>query len=241
MRGCLLLLIGYLLGQATLCSAQTLQIRHGDPVPLEVKSMYDAGLKYLAERQSESGNWVDTGVNDGAGTDGLCLLAFLSNGDDPNFGPYAENIRRGLRHMLTNQQAETGALVSGRAEVNMYHQGFGTLALAEAYGAVNEDLLWQGVADRGDRSIGKGLEAAVRCILDAQRKNSFHGWRYTPDSRDADVSVSGANIVALLAARNAGIEVPDESLQQAMDLLKQSTDASGAVVYTVGSGNGFDL
>ena len=70
------------------------------------------------------------------------------------------------------------------------------------------------------RSLGQALELAVRCILTSQDQNPFGGWRYTPDAKDADVSVSGANIIAMLAARNAGIEVPDENIKKAIDSAK---------------------
>jgi hypothetical protein len=160
----------------------------------------------------------------------------LSCGEDPNFGAHAEPLRKGLRAIIRVQNPETGLLSMDRGtHGNMYHQGFGTLALAEAYGAVDDRLLWQGV-DRGTRRpLGEALELAVRCILTSQDQNPFGGWRYTPDAQDADVSVSGANIVALLAARNAGIEIPDQNIKKAMDLLKQSTDSSGAVAYQVGT------
>jgi hypothetical protein len=217
-------------------AAQGLQIRHGDPVPIEVKSLYDAGLNYLVQQQNADGTWNSTAYGVGPGVDGLCCLAILSCGEDPNFGAYAETLRKGLRAILRRQNRETGLLAQSDGDHgSMYHHGFGTLALAEAYGAVDEELLWESASASERRAIGVALEMAVRCILTSQDQNPFGGWRYTPDAKDADVSVSGANIVALLAARNAGIEVPDENIKKAMDLLKQSTDSSGAVAYQVGS------
>ena len=219
---------------ATIAKAQVLQIRHGAPVPIEVKSMYEAGLEYLVTQQTDSGSWNSNQYGNGPGVDGLCCLAMLSCGQDPNFGAYAEPLRQGLRAILRTQD-ETGLLSTSRgSHGSMYHHGFGTLALAEAYGAVDEVMLWEG-EDNKERSLGNALELAVRCIITSQNQNPYGGWRYTPTAKDADVSVSGANIVALLAARNAGVEVPDENIQKSMDLLKQATDGSGAVAYQVGS------
>jgi hypothetical protein len=122
----------------------------------------------------------------------------------------------------------------------MYHQAFGTLALAEAYGAVDDALLWPQETPMVDRrSIGVALERAVGSILTAQNQNPHGGWRYTPDAQDADVSVTGANLIALLAARNAGLEVPDENIRRAIDLLKRATDPNGTVAYEVGSMGSF--
>ena len=69
-----------------------------------------------------------------------------------------------------------------------------------------------------------------------KRRTRSSAWRYSPDSRDADTSVSGAVLVGLLAARNAGIEVPDESIDKAISFYAQMTSASGEVMYTGGMG-----
>jgi hypothetical protein len=119
----------------------------------------------------------------------------------------------------------------------MYHHGFAMLGLAEAYGAVDERTLWPD--KKGPRSIGQALELAVRAAVTAQKKNSLGGWRYSPDAADADTSVSGAVLVGLLAARNAGIEIPDQSIDKAIAFYKQMTAPSGQVAYVGGLG-GFD-
>ena len=119
----------------------------------------------------------------------------------------------------------------------MYHHGFGMLALAEAYGAVDDRLLWDGNEAPGrKRSIGEALDLAVRCAVTSQKKNSLGGWRYTPEATDADTSVSGAVLMGLLAARNAGIEVPDECIDKALGYFKRNTGRYGSVGYTQGNG-----
>jgi hypothetical protein len=118
--------------------------------------------------------------------------------------------------------------------MSMYHHGFAMLALAEAYGAVDERNLWP---DRKPpRSLGQALELAVRAALTSQKKNAHGAWRYSPDARDADTSVSGAVLVGLLAARNAGIELPDEAIDKAISFYAQMTSASGEVAYAGGMG-----
>jgi hypothetical protein len=122
----------------------------------------------------------------------------------------------------------------------MYHHGFAMLALAEAYGAVDETLLWDGQAggNGSQRSIGAALELAVRCAVTSQTRNQFGAWRYSPESNDADTSVSGAVLVGLLAARNAGIEVPDECIDKALTYYQSMTAANGAVGYSGGAASG---
>jgi hypothetical protein len=105
------------------------------------------------------------------------------------------------------------------------------LALSEAYGAVDDRNLWKST-DSNKRSIGQALELAVRATITSQKKNSLGAWRYSPDSTDADTSVSGAVLVGLLAARNAGIEVPDEVTDKAITYYTKMTSPAGEVGYS---------
>jgi hypothetical protein len=156
-------------------------------------------------------------------------MVFLACGEDPNFGPYSNHIKKSIRNIISAQDGSTGIM-----GMSMYHHGFATLALAEAYGVVDERNLWPD--GKGPRSIGQALELAVRAAVTSQKKNPLNAWRYSPDSRDADTSVSGAVFVGLLAARNAGIEVPDESIDKATSFYAQMTSASGEVMYAGGMG-----
>jgi hypothetical protein len=210
--------------------AQPPTSKFGEVVPRDVREMYDRGLQYLATSQSQNGDWPGQAFQNGPGTTGLALMAFLASGEDPNFGPYSNNVRRALRSIISAQDASTGFL-----GLSMYHHGFGMLGLAEAYGAVDERNLWPD-ASKGQRSIGQALELAVRAATTSQKHNRQGGWRYSPSSTDADTSVSGAVLVGLLAARNAGIEVPDESINRAIAYYKSMTSSSGFVAYAGGMG-----
>jgi hypothetical protein len=119
----------------------------------------------------------------------------------------------------------------------MYHHGFAMLALAEAYGAVDDRYVWP--SGKMPRTIGVALELAVRAAITSQKKNPQGAWRYSPSATDADTSVSGAVLVGLLAARNAGIEVPDDCINRAIAYYMNMTAASGQVAYSGGLG-GFD-
>jgi hypothetical protein len=205
--------------------AQSGAVRYGDEVPPEVEQIYAKGVENLVRTQSSEGYWEG---DRGAGVTGLCVLAMLASGEDPNFGRYATPIRRALRYMIAEQNPETGYLGQ-----SMYHHGFGMLALAEAYGAVDDELLWAGETNRG-RTLGEALRAAVQLAEASQKANRWRGWRYNPDSTDADTSVSGAVLMGLLAARNAGIPVSEEAVEGALGYFKSSTGTNGMVAYTGG-------
>ncbi len=220
-----------LLTLARPAQAQVTSVRVSEAIPRDVREIYDRGLAHLVSTQSEDGSWP--GGQSGPGVTGMALMVLLASGEDPNFGLYSNQIRKALRSIISQQSADTGILGN-----SMYHHGFGMLALAEAYGAVDDRNLHPVGGAKG-RSIGQALELAVRGAVTSQKKNQFGAWRYTPDSTDADTSVSGAVLVGLLAARNAGIEVPDESIDKAINYFTKMTSSAGQVGYSGGFG-GFD-
>lgn len=207
----------------------------GQNVPREVREIYERGLQWLENNQDDKGGWTKTGGMSGGGVAGLSLMAFLASGEDPNYGKYSDPIRKSVQSIIREQSPTTGYLGD-----SMYQHGFATLALAEAYGALDERNLWQGSNDsQRQRSIGQALELAVRTSVTSQDKNTFGAWRYSPNASDADTSVAGAVLMSLLAARNAGIEVPDKNIDRAIKYFTSMTSSSGQVAYAGGMG-GFD-
>lgn len=222
-------IIGALYGSSV--SAQPAFTPQGDVVPRDVREITDRGLQYLVQTQEDSGHWSDN--YSGPGTTGLALMAFLASGEDPNYGKYSQAIRKAVRSIIRSQNGSTGYMGN-----SMYHHGFATLGLAEVYGAIDESNLWEtGKPQPGrERTVGEALELAVRCAVTSQSKNPHNAWRYSPDARDADTSVSGAVLMGLLAARNAGIEVPDKSIDAGVKYFSTMTGDSGAVGYSGGLG-----
>lgn len=221
------LLSSFLLGTG---AAQEATIRLGGSIPPEVDTIYERGLAYLASTQSEDGTWRSRSEH---GITGLCLMAFLAGGEDPNYGRYSQQIKRALRSIIAGQEE------SGFIPNSMYHHGFAMLALAEAYGAVDEETLWTGANAEKRKSIAATLEAAVKLAVEAQSANRWGGWRYSPTSVDADTSVTGSVLMGLLACRNAGIAVPDDSIESALQYMQRNTaSSSGFVAYSGGIGGG---
>jgi hypothetical protein len=209
--------------------AQDPSLRFGGRIPPEVDSIYERGLAWLTSAQAPEGSWKGSYGAEGCGVDGICLMSFLASGEDPNFGRHAATVRRAIRSIIRQQEEKTGYLPN-----SMYHHGFGMLALAEAYGTVDESLLWEG--EKPVRSIAQALDLAIRCAATSQKKNRWGGWRYSPDANDADTSVTCAVLMGLMAARNAGMDVSDETIHSAMEYMRRSTGKDGAVAYTGGFG-----
>ena len=216
------MLIGLsLFAGSTSAHAQVLFEGTPDVALADVERVYVKGLQYLARTQNADGGWTDSQYGSRGGVVSLAVLSMLAHGDDPNTGPYSQNIRRGLELVLRNQSKETGYMGS-----QMYDHGFSTLCLAESYGMVD------------DPRLGPALEKAVKLIVDSQRRNSQGAWRYGPDSSDADTTVSGALMVGLFAARNAGMAVPDEAIRKGLAYYARCQAADGSIGYTGPGGGG---
>lgn len=210
--------LALLLAAAAAAPAQDLPRRPDDPVPPQVDTMFERGLAYLARSQNDQGAWNDS-MGSEPGVVALAVVAFLAHGEDPNHGPYAANIRKGIDYLLANQNQGNGYIGS-----SMYNHGFATLALAEAYGMVDNP------------KIAPALKKCVDLILSAQKRNNSDAWRYTPDSTDADTTVSGCQLVALFAARNAGLPVPEEAIRKGLAYMARCRGGDGSYGYTSASG-----
>ena len=191
--------------------------REEDPVPAAVDNIYTRGLRFLATTQEKDGSWTGR-VGTDPGVVGLAVMAFLAHGEDPNHGAYAKNIKNSINFIL-GQQKENGYMGS-----SMYNHGFATLALAETYGM------------HQDPRIATALKNAVDLILSAQKRNPKGAWRYSPDDTSADTSVAGCQIVALYAARNAGIPVPDAALEKGLKYMRSCRGKNGSYGYTSSRG-----
>ena len=216
--GRLLMATGVFLAASGAVLSQNLPGRVDDLIPAQAELIYERGLQYLAKSQSDKGNWSDS-VGSEPGVVGLCVAAFLAHGEDPNHGQYARNIRLGIDFVLSQQNEKNGYIGS-----SMYNHAFATKALAESYGVLD------------DPRIAPALKKAVDLILSSQQKNRFGAWRYTPESRDADTTVTGCQMLALFAARNAGLAIPDTSIKKGLDYLTLMRAKDGSYGYTSSSG-----
>ncbi len=195
-------------------TANELMSRYRDPIPDDLDAAYVRGMNYLVQTQMRDGNWPDT-YGQQPGVIGLAIMALLARGDDPNVGPYSTTIKRGIDAVLKQRDPRHGYLGN-----TMYNHGFATLALAECYGMVE------------DPRIGPALEQATAFIVACQSRNRFSAWRYAPESPDADTTVSGTQMVALFAARNAGIMVPEEAIKKGMAFFITCQTPDGGIGYS---------
>lgn len=210
-----------LLALPPLCQAEELTpTQHRQLITPKTTQAIDRGLTFLADRQLEDGSFGTSGYARNVAVCSLGGMAFLSSGSTPGRGPYGKHIDRCVDYLLS-QTDEQGFISAPDATSRgpMYGHGFAVLFLSEAYGMADSPRL----RDR--------LGQAVKLILAAQ--NSEGGWRYQPEPKDADLSVTVCQIMALRAARNAGITVPRETIDRSIAYIRSCQNEDGGFRYTL--------
>jgi len=185
----------------------------------------DRGLAFLALMQEDDGAWNGNGAKH-AGVSSLCIMSFLSAGHVPGEGPYQAKIDKGIRWVLKQQRAD--GIISTTEWDEMYQHAICTMMLCEVVAMCDAKL---------GREIRPKLEKAVKRILESQRTETAYkgGWRYSFQGNDADLSVSGWQILALRAARNIGCDVPAQKIELALEFVQQCRDPrSGGFAYQPG-------
>jgi prenyltransferase beta subunit len=180
----------------------------------------ERGLAILVSHQREDGSFGSANLRGNAAITALAGMALMSSGSTPGRGRYGEEVNRTVDYLMSRCQAsgfivEPGAVSHGP----MYGHGFATLFLAECYG----------MAPRPE--LREKLDAAVKLIVNTQ--NSEGGWRYQPRREDADVSVTICEVMALRAARNAGLHVPKETIDRCTEYVKRCQNPDGGFMYTL--------
>lgn len=185
-----------------------------------VDAAIDKALSWLAAQQHKEGYWP-SGLGKDPAITSLAVMAFLAKGHTPGNGPYGERINRGIDFVLGCAKPN-GMLVAGSA--TMYIHGISTLMLSEVSGMVDRE--------RQDR-IDKVLPHAVRLILTAQQVKKAPqfagGWRYTPQSGDSDISLTGWSLMALRSARGNGALVPKDAIDKAVEFVLRCRPAGAKV------------
>ncbi len=188
----------------------------------ELKESIERGLTWLADRQASDGSFGSMShYGPHVGITGLAGMAFMSDGSLPGRGRHGDAVDRCL-HFLLTQSTESGLLAAETSHGPMYGHGFATLFLAEVYGMTPKP------------EVREALRRAVRLIVNTQ--NTEGGWRYQPVRNDADISVTVCQVMALRAARNAGLYVDKTVIDTAIGYVKASQNPDGGFRYMLHSG-----
>ena len=188
----------------------------------EIRRSIDAGLDFLASRVQPDGsmasNYSAVAVSALAGT------AFLCNGSAPGRGKYGAEVEKIKNYILSCVHSTSGYISSQTSGGNMYSHGFATMFLAEVLGMTP------------DPKVEESLRKAVRLIEYSQ--GVLGGWRYDPRPSESDISVTICQVMALRAARNAGIPVDPNVIDKALECVRSCANPDGGFNYIAGMKGG---
>ena len=208
-----------LLGMALPSAAWAAAGRKKDRVDIAT----DKAAEYLLKSQERSGAFNDPNARqsarNGYAMTALGIMALASIGHQPvDPSPQGRAIKKALDFILRNDPQRGRLEYFGCDGSRMYGHGIVTLMLSE--------MLGMGLDEEQDQRIRKRCQKAIDLILRSQKvpKSTSHqgGWRYSPDSRDADLSVSVWQLMSLRSAKHAGLTVPSSAIETAIGYLERS-------------------
>ncbi|MCC5850357.1 MAG: terpene cyclase/mutase family protein [Verrucomicrobia bacterium] len=198
----------------------------------DVDRAVDAGLQYLLTRQNPTHGYFEGQLPNTYTA--LSCMAIMAVGHMPDRSEYGEALRRGILFLVDAAEKNDGYF-GAEGQARMYGHAIATLALLEAYGMMPTEAENRRVRDAIQKAIQVILDAQV---LDQRQRNHYGGWRYQPRPNDADLSVTVWQVLALRAADNCGLEVPQERIDLAMDYVRRTfRDDRGGFAYMTGHNN----
>ena len=183
----------------------------------ETDSAVDKAIGFLLSKQREDGAITEK-QHDTTMT-ALAIMAMGSVGVQPHDPtPEGKAMQNALSYVLKDDRCDENGYFGDKDGSRMYGHGIITLMLTE--------MLGMATTDQQDHLIHKRCQKAIDVILSSQKVSKAYqfrgGWRYTPGSNDADLSVSVWQLMALRSAKNDGLQVPASSIRDAVDYLKRS-------------------
>lgn len=194
--------------------------------PVQIRTAHSDALAWLEKQQRPDGSWHGDGEyerND-VGLTGLALLALMSGGETPASGARADSVQRGVKWLISQQDADEGVIGKREGHSWAYDHAIAAQALCVALRRTPNDEL---------------KHAAQRSVnFIALMRNPYGAWRYSyPPTGDNDTSVTGWMVEALSSAQAAGLTIDQGAFANARHWIDDVTDpATGRVGYdTIGS------
>ncbi len=189
----------------------------------ETEKTVSEGLDWLAYQQHKAGHWTAQGRYPTAMTS-LAGLAFLCEGSTTTQGLYAENVRRAV-DFLTRRSRNNGLIGDHDDERYTYGHGFAMLFLSQVLGE-EEDL---------ERRLELMTVLTKAVEFTGRAQTLAGGWGYV-SSKDGNGFDEGSTTITqvqgLRSCRNAGIPVPKEIIDKAVNYIHKCTHADGGVQYS---------
>ncbi len=214
-----------------------------------IDAAVEKALVWLATQQQDDGSFL-TLPRGQPGVTSLCVMAYMSHGHLPGTGEYGERLEKATDYILDCQKQngligfvaeDTPQLTrqgrSGLGTNTAYSHAISALVLSEIYGLGNAPQ-----AERMQQAIQNALDATLE-MQGWPKDNAADrgGWRYLDDrdQSDSDLSVTGWQLMFLRSARNAGFDVPEKAIDDAVGYVRRCYSKEyGTFQYWIDRGDG---
>ena len=161
-------------------------------------------------------------------------MAFVAHGHMPGEGPYGKQLQRALDFIIKCQKRNgliafvgpNGAELSRNVShpigsTASYNHALSSLLLSEVFSMGGGD------PEENQNAIEKAVDATLTIQKWSKRDQADHGgWRYvnrfSDDGQlDSDLSVTGWHLMFLRSAKNAGFEVPEQVISDAVKYVQR--------------------
>lgn len=202
-------------------------------VDAKTKAAVGRALDWLAREQKRQGYWEANQMQYRVAMTALAGNAMACEGSTTTRGKYSKNIRQGVDYILDLAEpggTQPNGLIGYKNDYHyMYGHGFSMLFLSQIFGE-EED---------GERreQLRRVLTRAVTFCGQAQTTAGGWGYVSAKDGGDFDEgSTCITQVQGLRACRNAGIPVPKEIIDRAVEYIKKCTTPEGGVQYSIKGG-----
>jgi hypothetical protein len=204
----------------------------------------ERALDWLITQQRADGSFP-TLERGQPGVTSLCVLAYMAHGFSPGEGKYGQQLDRATEYIVACQQQNglitrlgpegpqiTTDVEKDVGEATVYNHAISALALSEMYGMSQPKRVAQ---------LKQVIEKALVATLEMQRwpkdlRVDEGGWRYITDDgiNDSDLSITGWQLMFLRSARNAGFDVPQKPIDDAVKYVRRTFNKqSGTFGYVI--------
>ena len=213
-----------------------------------VDQSLEKALQWLADQQQRDGSFP-TLPSGQPGITSLCTLAFLSTGTIPGEGARGKPLIEAIDFILRCQRENglfsyvkpagggmPGFRHNSSGHAAHYNHAISGVLLCEAYGMCGQ---------LRQQEIREAVEKALKYSFEKQQAKKNHtsevgGWRYFERSHESDMSMTSWQIMFMRSAKNAGFDVPETNVKQAVGCVESFFDAKeGMFLYRVEDGEQF--
>jgi hypothetical protein len=153
----------------------------------------------------------------------------MSVSDEPFDGPNAKALIKGLNFIISKQK---DGMFEKQGHSWIHGQGFGTLAISEAYG---RSLVCKVKPDIDTAKLKQIVTNAVKPI--AKHQSESGGWWYEPGHPNQhEGSTTVCAVQALVSAKNFDIPIDGKVLDKGFAYLKKCQEKDGGFNYQLGDG-----